>query len=293
MRAERLNEAKKVVFEILDQGATPLVRIFKYFLNRTASSGDVATLDELSSKLSNEQKRFVSFDNRYCHASLVAGKAEQYLDKLMADLDAATTPEQVKSVAEVFPRGGAIGFVSGGAELLAKFEKLAEKYAARQINAPMNILWAQYFIDNKIEQAEAVWTKYLTNEPRLMFQRVAQVARERQDIELAQRLIDKLHSAKITDGALGIAYSCLVDVLAAKEKFAEGLKTVEQATQHVGIEYINRTALFRLKDGLEKSGQKFPFTIPDKVKRAPEPENSSSSSSSSSDDEVEQLKRKD
>jgi len=292
VKAERLNEAKKVVLELIEQNQIPILRVFKFFLNKTAQAGDIETLDQISERLTPDQKRLVSFDNRYCHANIVSGRTEQYLAKLEADVENAKTPEEIQTVGARFPRGGAIGILAQAPEMSDRFLQVAEKYAAKQLLAPMNILWIQYFIDGKTDLAEQLWNKYLTNEPRLMFQRVSQVARERQDVDLAKRLIVKLKDAKITDGALGNAYSCLIDVLAIEEKFDEGLKVIKQAQETTGLENVNRTALNRIKDGVEKAGQNFPFVIPDKTKNATAPETSSSSSSSSSDDEVHQKTRK-
>lgn len=54
------------------------------------------------------------------------------------------------------------------------------------------------------------------------------------------------------------------------------------------VECINRTALMRVKEGLEKAGskQKFEFEIPRKSRREESSSSSSSSSGSSDDDPV-------
>ena len=60
-------------------------------------------------------------------------------------------------------------------------EELAEKYAAKGQVAPMNVLWVYHFSEGNAEASERIWTKYLTKTPRLMFQRIVHVAREKQD----------------------------------------------------------------------------------------------------------------
>lgn len=286
VKIDRLNEAKRIVKEMLEnEGTFPAPRIFRFFMNKLAHVGDVAALEEIGQKLSPEIKRIVSYDNRYCHANVVSGQAEKYIKTLEDELSLAKTDEQVKQIAEKFPRGGAIGILEDHPELADQFKSLAEKYAEKKILSPMNVLWMYYFITND-PNAETIFQKHLTEEPRLMFQRIMQESREKQNEELIQRLMLKLQSSKISEGAMGNAYSCLIDVLAAKEKYDECLKVVNNVNQSIGLEYVNRSALLRMKDGLEKQGKPFPFKIPEKSRSQEGPDTSSSSSASSSDDEV-------
>lgn len=163
-------------------------------------------------------------------------------------------------------------------------EEVAEKYAARGQLSPMNVLWMHHFITDNTESSKRIWDKYLVKSPRLMFQRVVHVAREKQDDAMIRKLVDLLKTTNLTVGAMGNAYSCLIDVYAAKDMFEEGNKVLESVVGELGVENINRTALIRLKEGLEKSGKTFTFDIPKKTQKK-EDSSSSSSSSSSSDDE--------
>ena len=71
----------------------------------------------------------------------------------------------------------------------------------------------------------------------------------------------------MTVGARGIAYSCLLDVLTQRGEYAEGIKALKQGLANgISIEDVNRTALKRLKEGLEATtDQTFPYDIPKKV----------------------------
>lgn len=290
-RNDRLLEAKSLILEMIDQDKTfPLPRVFRFYLNKTANAGDTQTLDAIGTKLSPELKKTVSFDNRYCHATIVAGNGEKYLENLEKELTNAKTPDDIKAIAEKFPRGGAIGILEKHPEFCDRFETLATKYAKVNFVAPMNILWVHHFSSGNDSKAEDIWTKYLANEPRLMFQKIMHQARETNDEALTRKLLEKLKNAKITDGALGNAYSCLIDVLGATHKYEEAIKVIEEATKAVGLEYINRTALTRIRDGLIELKIDVPFVIPERSKARAGPETSSSSSSSSSDDEVTQGK---
>ena len=169
-------------------------------------------------------------------------------------------------------------------ECVEKFEKIAAKYAAKNILGPINVLWMHYFV-NHDPKADDVFKEYLVDAPRLMFQRIIQQGREKQDGELVNNLIQVLHKSKVSEGAIGNAYSCLLDIHAAKNDSDACLKTVDACVKDVCFENVNRTALLRAKDCVEKSGKKFPHTIP-AAKNTSKQDTSSSSSSSSSDDEV-------
>lgn len=159
----------------------------------------------------------------------------------------------------------------------------------------MNVLWMHHFITENTEASDKIWNTHLANAPRIMFQRVVHVAREQQNATLISNLIKKLQTIKVTDGALGIAYSCLLDVQAAKEQYEQGLQTIDEALKYVCLDNINRTALLRIKEGIEKSGKSFPHTIPDKVSKksgvVSSSSSSSTSSSSSSEEEPASIKK--
>lgn len=172
---------------------------------------------------------------------------------------------------------------------LFSVEQLAEKYAERGIIAPMNVLWSHHFVNENIEVSDRIWDKYLAKAPRLMFQRIVHLAREKQDDKLIQRLIVLLKKTQVSEGAIGNAYSCLLDVHASKEQFDAGLIALDSAVKDVCLENINRTALQRIKTGVEKSGKSFPYKLPEKTNKPTESSSSSSSSSgssSSSDEET-------
>ncbi|KAL7740091.1 hypothetical protein ACLKA6_000881 [Drosophila palustris] len=283
VRANRLTEATKYVDELLAEKQHPQPKIFKYFLNKIAASGDLATLERIGKQLNDEQKRLVSFDNRYCHAYIVAGKAEQYLKQLSNDIEAAKTPEDAAKLSEKFPRGGAVGILEKHPELVAQYEALAEKYAALNQLGPMNVLWMHLISNGQEVASKQIWDKHLSSAPRLMFQRVLQTAREQQDEKLASTVISQLRDSKISEGAIGNAYSCLLDIQTTKGNTDKALEVLGNAVKDVSLENINRTALLRLKQAVEEKSQNFPYTVPEKRTKA---EDSSSSSSSSSDDDV-------
>lgn len=119
LQSNRLNEAKKITLDMLNRNTRPSYKIFRFLLNRLALVGDVDALESISRKLSGQDKKQLSFDNRVCNANIVAGTVAQYLAKLEASVDSAK-PEELEAVCEQFPRGGAYG-------ILEKYPQYLEK----------------------------------------------------------------------------------------------------------------------------------------------------------------------
>ncbi|XP_054742086.1 leucine-rich PPR motif-containing protein, mitochondrial [Anastrepha obliqua] len=282
VRAGRLTDATKIVTELLAKKQYPKPKIFRFYLNKIAAAGDVNTLQVLGEQLSDDQKKIVSFDNRFCHANIIAGKTDQYLQSIYEQIAAAKTPEEAAKLADHFPRGGALGILQQNPETLPLFEKIAEKYAEQKQLGPVNVLWMHLLSKGDEAASKSIWDKHLSNAPRLMFQRVLQTAREQKDEKLAQAVISQLRESKISEGAIGNAYSCLIDIHTTGNNLDKALDTLKTAIKDICLENINRTALVRLKTALQEQNKEFPFEIPEKKSQ----KNSSSSSSQSSDDDV-------
>lgn len=128
----------------------------------------------------------------------------------------------------------------------------------------MNVLWMYYLIKHN-SKSEDVWNKHIQSSTRIMFQRVLKHARETSDTEMVQSLIDKLKTATVTQGALGNAYSCLLDVLCQNSKHEEAVAAFEQAIKDVPIESVNRTALIKVRGSHEKLGKPFNYFLPARI----------------------------
>lgn len=118
---------------------------------------------------------------------------------------------------------------------------------------------------------------------RIMFQRVVQVARENKDEDLIRKLIQHLKTSQVTDGAIGNAYSCLLDVLVAKENDNELVEAFEMAVKEIPVDTINRTAILRVRDVYVKLDKPFLHKIPPKINK---PSTQTSNSSSSAEDVI-------
>ena len=238
-------------------------------MNKLATLGSVEEILAIGHFLPTKIKKDVSYDNRLCNAYLSAGRGQEFLEVLIADLEQAIVtndPAQINIIKDQFPRGGAMGLLDTYPELLDRYTTLAVKFATIEYVAPMNVLWTYHFINGNTEIAESIWQNYVKNSNQIMFQKVCQVARSTGNIDLAFGLVRHLADAsQVTSGARGIAYSCLLDCLCANKRHKEAYSALREALSHnVTIEDINRTALVRLKQGMEDEGDNFPIHIPPK-----------------------------
>ena len=269
LRADMMREASDITQAMLVRNTHPLPKIFRFLLNKLAVSGSVEEILQLGQFLPTKIKKDVSYDNRLCNAYLSAGRGQEFLEVLIADLDQAIVtndPAQMNVIKDQFPRGGAMGLLDTYPELLDRYTTLAVKFATIDYVAPMNVLWTYHFINGNAEIAESIWQNYVKNSNQIMFQKVCQVARSTGNIDLAFGLVRHLADAsQVTSGARGIAYSCLLDTLCANKRHKEAYSALREALSHnVTIEDINRTALVRLKQGMEEEGDHFPIHIPPK-----------------------------
>ena len=272
IRAEMMMEASNLTKGMLMRNTHPLPKIFRFLLNKLAVAGSVEEILELGQLLPTKIKKDVSFDNRLCNAYLAAGRGKEFLEMMIANVERAThfnDPEQVNRIKDQFPRGGAMGLLDSYPELLDRYTTLAVKFATIDYVAPMNVLWTYHFINGNSEIAESIWQNYVKNSNQIMFQKVCQVARSTGNTNLAFDLVRQLAEAdQVTSGARGIAYSCLLDCLCISKRHKEAFAALQEALeQKVTIEDINRTALLRLKQGLEEEGEVFPVRIPPKNSR--------------------------
>jgi len=269
IRADLTAEAGEVTRGMLARDTHPLPKIFRFLLNKLAMLGGVEEILAIGAFLPTKIKKDVSFDNRLCNAYLSAGRGAEFLEGLVADLAMAATSgeeEQLAAVKDRFPRGGAMGLLDSHPELVGRYTTLAHQFAAVDYTAPMNVLWTYHFIHGHTEVAETIWQDYVKGSNQIMFQKVCQVARATGNIDMAFSLVSHLgQAAQVTSGARGIAYSCLLDCLCASSHHRRGWAALQEAlASNVALEDINRTALVRLKQGLEEEGEQFPYHIPPK-----------------------------
>ncbi len=273
VKGEHVEEGARLAEDMLKRDTYPMPKIFRFLLNKLAANGNVELMTRVGSHLSPKVKKEVSFDNRLCNAYLSAGMAHEFLQLLEQEIDELTenkkSDESLQALKDKFPRGGAMGLLESNRHLIGDYSRVALKFLHRlNYVAPVNVLWTYHFINGDEEKATKLWQDYVKDCPQIMFQKICQTARSRGDAAMANRLVRLLQSARVTSGAQGIAYSCLLDVLVGRGEYEQAMGHLKAGLkQGVRLEDINRTALVRLKTGLEeKLTEEFPFPIPKKSK---------------------------
>ena len=64
---------------------------------------------------------------------------------------------------------------------------------------------------NDRENADKLWV-HLKSHGRFLFQPIMRLARQNRDIEMAEHLLNRCKEATVNHSALGLVYSCIVDI---------------------------------------------------------------------------------
>lgn len=126
-----LENATMCVMHMLKRNLHPVMRVFRFYLNKLSHAGDTETFEKLSSMISNDVKKMISFDNKLCNAYLVSGKIGQYLQTHEQAIDKAKESEALV-LGDKFPRGGAFGILEAHPEHVdtCKYPHLTESYCS-------------------------------------------------------------------------------------------------------------------------------------------------------------------
>lgn len=276
----RIGEASKLVIEWLEKGLRPDLNALNYMINSIAKLGDVDVITSIGSLLNPELKRMVSYNNRYAHCMVEAGRGDELVEGLRQSVLAAKTPEEIEALSEDFPRGGIYSVFEDNPELIPKIEELAQLYLEKGVLDPTNSLWVHYVVTGDKVKAEDYWIK-LAPSSRLMFMPILRKARNDLDLSLAEDLLGRCKSIGMQTNALGLVYSSIIDILITKDNLDEAEKRLEEALNTITIEDLNRLVLQKLKNNIELAGKSFKFNIPPKRARAANQDSSSSSDSDS------------
>lgn len=101
----RFDDATKHVITMLEGNTYPSPRVFRFYLNKIAETGDYQQLEQLSQLITPNVKKMISYDNRLSHAYLVAGKSEEYIDQIIKNFNDAATKEELDELEQKFPKG--------------------------------------------------------------------------------------------------------------------------------------------------------------------------------------------
>lgn len=105
VQENRLENANEQVLKMLNANTYPVLRIFRFYLNKLAETGNYKFIEQISKLLTPELKKKTSLDNRLCNAYVKAGKSEECVDHIIRQFDSAATKEELDVLEQAFPKG--------------------------------------------------------------------------------------------------------------------------------------------------------------------------------------------
>lgn len=136
---------------------------------------------------------------------------------------------------------------------------MAEKYAAKNVTAPMNAIWCHAVINGDKEAATKLWTEHIQFIKDVYFRPITERAFKDNNAAMLYELIDYMESSDTTNTNLGGVNACLLSIHLNNGQFDDALKIAE--TLKSSKKPIYHKDLKRLQIGLEAAGKEFPFDI--------------------------------
>lgn len=129
----------------------------------------------------------------------------------------------------------------------------------------MSALWCYHILENNDIASRELWDNFLIAADRVDFGALIGPIKGAKDARLARTLVDFLKtSQKTSKSAVGVAYNLLIMKLSRSKEYDEGLNVVEESIQNECFEFVQPMTLEQLRDGLQKMGKTFPYSIPTK-----------------------------
>lgn len=258
-----VTEALDYAVKTLDEGTIAKPNILKFLLKKLAEQGEVEKIQELGKRLTEPMKRNVTYDDKLTLAIFTKGAGPQHIDSLYDAVNNAKSDEELAKALVKFPRSNALASVIQDDVFVEKCRKVAELAASRGQHMPANLLWMEYVLAGKDQQADSLWDKCLNNVQSVVFRRLLQESHVRKQPELIQKLIAAMEKNKnITPGSHANAYSRLINLHLLENKVDEAQAVLEKAVKlGVPIDQFNKTSLSKLKEAVEATGQSFKYAV--------------------------------
>ncbi|KAI5639901.1 bicoid stability factor [Phthorimaea operculella] len=252
----RAPQALDLVIKSIQEGVIPKANVIKYTLKILAQDGNVEKIQQLGKYINETMRREITYDDKLTLAIFNRGAGDQHVENLYNSVNAATTDEDLEIALKKFPRSSALASIMDNQDLTDKCRKVAELAASRGQLMPANLLWMEYLLAGKKEQADTLWKLWLSNANVLVFRRLLQEAHTRKDPTLIEHLIANLKSnQKISEGSIGNAYSRLINLYLQDNKVKEAIAEYEKAVKSgVSEGSFNKNMLARLKEVAQSHG---------------------------------------
>ncbi|CAB3223179.1 unnamed protein product [Arctia plantaginis] len=198
-----LSQATDFAIKSIDHGVIPKSNVLKFLLKSLAEGGHVEKIQQLGKQINESLKRRVTYNDKLTLAIFARGAGSQHIDNLMESVQAAKTDEDLENALKHFPRSNALATVVQDEKLVDKCTQIAEIAASRGYILPINLLWMELLLCGKEKESNAIWTKWLSTAPTVVFRRLLQESHLRKEPQLIEKLINLLKtSSPISNGSL-------------------------------------------------------------------------------------------
>lgn len=141
--------------------------------------------------------------------------------------------------------------------------KIAQVAASKGYTTPANLLWMEYVLKGKDNEADTLWKESLSTANMVIFRRLLQESHVRNQPHLIEKLLSVLKTnSSVTLGSIGNVYSRLINLHLQNNRLEEAENALKRALESgVKAEHFNKHCVDRLKLAVESAGREFKYSI--------------------------------
>lgn len=259
----KTDQALDVAIKSFEHGIIPKSSVLKYTLKKLAEESNVEKIQQLGKYVSDNLRRRITYDDKLTLAIFNRGDGANHMDSILTSLENATTDEDIENILTKFPRSNALASIMENKEVLSKCHTVAEILASKGHTNPANLLWMEYVLSDKEQEADTLWKKSLINANSILFRRLLQESHQRNEPRYIEKLISALQSNNQTSlGSLGNAFSRLINMHVVNNNLKEAENVLKRAID-CGLkkEHFNKNCIERLQSAFTTAGKEFKFTL--------------------------------
>ncbi|XP_060803764.1 leucine-rich PPR motif-containing protein, mitochondrial [Amyelois transitella] len=256
-------EGMDLAIKCFKEGVTPKSNVLKFLLKTLSEKGNVEKIKELGQFANESLRRKITYDDKLTLAVFNSGSGSQHINSLLEQVNNAKTEAELEEALRKFPRSSALASIVSDENLVAKCHQIAEVAASKGFFTPANLLWMEYLLAGKDQQADSLWKSGLNKSNVIVFRRLLQECHIRQEPQLIEKLISILKTNKeLSLGSVGNAYSRLINIHLINNRVEEAENALKTALDYgVKTEFFNRNSLERLKAAVESAGREFKYSV--------------------------------
>ncbi|CAH2267569.1 jg11858 [Pararge aegeria aegeria] len=268
-RIEKLTQDGKLVqamdyaLKSIKEGVFPKDNVLKFLLKSLAEQGNVEKIQALGDHLDLVKRRNVTYNDKLTLAIFMRGNGAEHVENVLRQVKSAQSDEEIAAALRDFPRSNALARAVQDEDLAKKCYEVAELASTKGHVLPANLLWLEYLLAGKDNEADSIWKACLQNANVIVFRRLLQESHTRRQPQMIEKIIEVLKTNKtISPASIGNAYSRLINLYLVDNKIDEAKEVLDRAVESgITNENLNVTALKRLKESWEATGKKFEYSV--------------------------------